>query len=140
MRRKRLRAGLTGVEQLVGVLMVMVVGLGIWTWTLNSKLKALGPTSTTVAPIGSPAVDLTAINSKLAALDSITNALNVKGQALTAWIGDGDSPEINATGGLTKYLIALKNKLTPTLYQTITGARDSGAHHQHADPPPPPPW
>ena len=115
MRSKRSRAGFTLVESLVGLLLLLVVALGYWTWTLSSKLNAV---------------------------EAAANKANAEGTELTAWIGTTDGPEINATGGLTDYLIELKNVLHKHMGEKAfpNGPAHTGAQSSHADPPPPPPW
>lgn len=114
-RKKRFRAGFTMVEMLVGLLLVLVVGLGYWTWTLSSKLNEV---------------------------DATAKAAWANGDTLTTWIGTADGNDENFTGGLTSYLIELKKTLNKHMGEKVApnGPAHSGAQHQHADPPPPPPW
>ena len=130
-RRKWPRAGKLSAEALVGLLLlVLVVGLGSCSRSQDT------PNSQP----GSSGADLAAINERLRVLDSTVMALNLKGDTLRKWLAATDGPELNASGGLTSWLIAIKTKLNQHMDQTIAGGAHSGAHHQHLDPPPPPPW
>jgi hypothetical protein len=79
-------------------------------------------------------------------LNTKVNEVDAKGKALSVWAANTDSPaEANlASGGLTTWLINVKNTLNEHVQKPVTGANAAHCptcpHDHHLDPPPPPPW